>query len=93
MTITQFLNQLANTPRNWQLCGSGCIRIGPFYHDDCPIMSLVPSSGSGRGAGEKLGLRYQDIRNIIVAADGRHSKLRNRLLAACSLPLEIDSYD
>jgi hypothetical protein len=97
MTLDEFLEKLAQTPREWRIDHGRFIRrqVTIFGACACPITSLVTdddgtvvSSGRYRSAGIKLGLDDRLICRIADAADdveGADQDLRNRLLEATGL--------
>lgn len=99
MTYAEFLQRLAETPRDWYVNSSGEIRrVG----SQCPISALCGwSAALFDRAAEKLGLSLDYADAIMRAADDRHvvaidgdtldagatyqAKVRGDLLKACGL--------
>ena len=90
MKISDFLNLLRQTPRNWGLLNvSDQIRTNGKLMSDggkCPLMVVSDvSSDSGIQCGKELGLTSIVCCKIMQAADGRPGPLRAQLLEACGL--------
>lgn len=87
MTIDQFLDKLAKTPRNWRLGREGRIRIDTDFGVHCPLMACADEEcGGGYSAAESLGIIGSDVDLIIKAADQRkNTNLRRHMLIACGL--------
>lgn len=99
MTISEFLDALKETPREWYLC-SGMIRAtregeSQFRTEPpcCPITSLATPSRSANDwqfvvATKVVDIDSRDAGAIVLAADnleGHDPTLRARLLFACGL--------
>ena len=80
MTLQEFLDKLANTPRKWGL-RAGQIRS----HGRCPL-EVVAGTRSMSLSKAKRRLGLLGATEIMRSADTpSHSKLRARLLKACGL--------
>ena len=78
MTLQEFLDKLAETPREWRLRKNRlrCMK-------GCPIDALGGDWGYQNG---DLGLAHGTCLRIIIAADNRGApKTRAKLLKACGL--------
>lgn len=92
MSLDQFLEKLAQTPRDWVLAGS-LIRCGMnVFGSECPISCLAGrKSWEYPDAARLLGISDDDARDIAYAADINSTKdthraeLRTKLLEACGL--------
>lgn len=97
MNIKAFLSRLRKTPRNWRVTPGGTIRLrvgeGPYSTNCCPITAVGPRPRGSmyyREHATDLGLSNADMLAIMHAADEpktKNPRLRNRLLAACDLPV------
>jgi hypothetical protein len=84
MTLDKFLDKLRETPREWHLSESGCLRLST----SCPITAIRRlDSGFVHSEAITLGLSAELTERIIYAADGYFADpdLRRQLLEACGL--------
>lgn len=99
MTIPEFLEELAKTPRNWRFNSYDRLRRNHSNAPVCPILAvaaerglLLPrvgiswDNGAAKGVGIRLGLVGVDVRAIMNAADSiNNTDLQKQLFAACGL--------
>ena len=92
MTLQQFLDKLAETPKRWVVGDDGMgARMGIRLDEKCPIEAVagMPAHHITR-ARSLLGLAPRTAQRVMYAADytlgeGYDPKLRARLLKACGL--------
>ena len=83
MTLQQFLDKLAETPRDWQLRGGNGIRDSEL---SCPLQVVFGKQTGYAREARDAGLSDDEVANIISASDNVGDlHYRPRLLKACGL--------
>lgn len=89
MTLPDFLAQLAQTPRDWQIVEGRFLRRVTPKGNECPVSALC---GMGArdviDAAETLGMDEEIRLRVVYAADGTYTHdpaLRQQLLDACGI--------
>ena len=94
--LDDFFEKLAQTPRDWEVVGSGRIRrlIGDGPNRVCPISAVTGNPedfDNPLPAARRLGISHSDAYRVFDAAECPGNSYRARLLEACGIEERHDS--
>ena len=99
MTYQQFLDELRQTPRDWEVWSGNSLRMGNEPNHSmkarisvqCPLAAICNTKSHGRTQSFPIDLPRSIKREIMSAADGtldHNPIIRRQLLEACGLGVE-----